>query len=487
MQLAGGVQVARTHFQAGYHAALLSHAVTDGFQRLASTLARERQERVEREEIARLNAAQQRTQRAADIGAIFEARRQAHFHLAHVHLVDEIRHEVGLGLALLEDVEHHGLRRRHVGLVEGADLHEVAAHRDGVFPHHEVLGQLFDGVDLVVGARDGRVDVGQAHLEVAALVPQVVAREVHDGAAIARVFLEQQGVHLDVGQNALAVLAQALGHQLLDPQTQNAAALLREERELVASLQVVVVQKRCQADGRVVDGVLAALALGVDGVRHELFQVDAHERRRQQAEHGQRGEAPAHGGLAGEHRGPPFFARLALKHGAGVGDGHEVLHQLLFADAVGHGVAHGTQGQARLDGAAALRRDHEQRGLGLRFGQNGAHAHGRVGVQRLERDLRRIGLVVFRDGHGRLRGTALADEHDRLQPLGDDRVGEILDVAQGVRRIARKVRPSHVLLGARARFLREVVQARILGMDTAGNAVLHEGFRGRIQFFYITG
>ena len=63
----------------------------------------------------------------------------------------------------------------------------------------------------------------------------VYKRQVHDGAAIARVFLEQQGVHLDVGQNALAVLAQALGHQLLDPQTQNAAALLREERELVAS------------------------------------------------------------------------------------------------------------------------------------------------------------------------------------------------------------------------------------------------------------
>ena len=52
--------------------------------------------------------------------------------------------------------------------------------------------------------------------------------------------------------------------------------------------------------------------------------------------------------------------------------------------------------------------------------------------------------------------------------------------------LARSVHP-HVLLGARARFLREVVQARILGMDTAGNAVLHEGFRGRIQFFYITG
>ena len=53
--------------------------------------------------------------------------------------------------------------------------------------------------------------------------------------------------------------------------------------------------------------------------------------------------------------------------------------------------------------------------------------------------------------------------------------------------MSRRDRPSHVLLGARARFLREVVQARILGMDTAGNAVLHEGFRGRIQFFYITG
>ena len=486
VQLPRRMQVARPHFQAGYHAALVGHAVANRLKRLASALAGERQKRIQREEIPRLDAAQKRPERAVHVRAVLEARGQTHLHLAHVHLAKEVLHEVGRGLAVAQDVEHRGLRRRHIGLVERAHAHEVAAHGDGVLPHHEVLGKLHDRIDLEVRPRDGGIDVGQAHLEVAALVPQVVLRLVHDDAAISRIFREQQRIHLDVRQDALAVLTQAFGHELLDPQTQHAAALLREERELVAALQVVVVQKRGQADGRVVDGVLAALALGVHRMLHELVQIDAHKRSRQQAEHRQRGEPPAHGRLAGEHRAPTLFASLTFQVGAGIGDGHQMLDQLLGRDAVGHGVAHGAQGQTRLDGAAAFRGDDEKRGLGLHLGKDGAHAHRRVGVERLERDLRRIGLVVLRDGHRRLGGAALPYEHDGFQPLLDDGIGECLDLLKRIRRIAGEIRPSHVLLGARTRLVREIVQARISAMETAGDALFHERLGGRVQFFHIT-
>lgn len=138
-----------------------------------------------------------------------------------------------------------------------------------------------------------------------------------------------------------------LGHQLLDPQTQNAAALLREERELVASLQVVVAKTmpgrwpgrwrpRCTGAR---SSASMACAMNLPGRCPRAPPA--------QAEHGQRGEAPAHGGLAENTAAHPS-SRLALKHGAGVGDGHEVLHQLLFADAVGRRRArHAGPGAAR--------------------------------------------------------------------------------------------------------------------------------------------
>ena len=80
--------------------ARFAHPVADVLERLASPLARERQKRVQREEIARLDAAEQRTQDRSHIGAVLKARGQAHLDLAHVHIADEVLHEIGLGLAL---------------------------------------------------------------------------------------------------------------------------------------------------------------------------------------------------------------------------------------------------------------------------------------------------------------------------------------------------------------------------------------------------
>ncbi len=100
--------------------------------------------------------------------------------------------------------------------------------------------------------------------------------------------------------------------ELLDPQAQHAPALGGEERELVAALQVIVVEERRQVDGRVIDGVLRTGLLGRASVGHERFHVDTCERRRHQPEHRERREPAAHRGLAGKHRTPAFLACLPI-------------------------------------------------------------------------------------------------------------------------------------------------------------------------------
>ena len=134
-----------------------------------------------------------------------------------MHIADVVFDEVGIGLAVAQDAEHRLLGRRHVGLIERAHVHEVAAHRDGVFPHDEMLGKLGGVIDFEVETRNRGVKIRKAHLEVLAFVPQVGFGLVHDGGAIARILVEQQGIELDVGKNALASLAEAFGNQLLDP------------------------------------------------------------------------------------------------------------------------------------------------------------------------------------------------------------------------------------------------------------------------------
>ncbi len=231
-------------------------------------------------------------------------------------------------------------------------------------PHDEVLCKLLHRVDAVVLARNVRVDVGQAHLEVMALVPQVGLRLIHDDAAITRIEIKQQRIDLDVGKDALALLAHGFGDELLDPKTEDAPALRREKRELVAALLVVVVKEGGQPDGGIVDGVFAATLLGFARMLDERLEIDARERCGQKPEHRQGGEAAADRRLSREDGEPPFLARLFLEIGAGIGDSHQMADDLLLTENLREALAHRAQKQTRLDGAAAFRRDDDERALG---------------------------------------------------------------------------------------------------------------------------
>ena len=346
-----------------------------------------------------------------------------------------------------------------------------------------MFGKLERGVDLEVQARDGRVDIGEAHLEVLALVPQVGLRLIHDDAAIACIAREQERIDLDVRQDALPLLAKRLGDELLDPKAQDAPALRREERELVAALKVVVVEERGEVDRRVVDGVLAAALFGVLRVGDELLQVDAGKCCGQKAEDRQRGEAPANGGLAVEDGQPTLFVRLALELRARVGDGDQVVREVDFRRLRLEGVAQRRREQARLDGAARLRGHDDERRRGIAVGEQLAHAHGRIGIERLERDAvcpNRVRLVVFRDGHGRLRGSALADEDDGLDAARHHIVSKALNFREVALRAHAQIDPAHKVLGGLARTVGEIIKRCVLGQHTAGDAFLHKRFRRRV-------
>ena len=171
---------------------------------------------------------------------------------------------------------------------------------------HQVIG-AFHGIRKL---RDSGVNVVKTLRETDSFILRVITRYVLDNAAIAGILRQKQRINLDVRQNALAVFAQALGHQLLNPQTQNAAALGCEERELVAIVAVVVVQERCQLNCGIVQVIGAAHLFGNARLFHKRVQTNAHQRRWKQAENRKRRVTTTHGRLAVQNVAPVFLVRL---------------------------------------------------------------------------------------------------------------------------------------------------------------------------------
>ena len=184
-----------------------------------------------------------------------------------------------------------------------------------------MLSQIEHAVDAEGEARNSRIDVGEAHVEILALVPQVGFGLVGDDAAVFRVFGKKQRVELDVRQDSYTLLTEAFGDELLNPKAKHASAFRREETELVAAVQIVVIQEAGQCNGGVVDGVFAADAFGIFGVTQKAAQVDADECSGHQAEYRKRAEAAANGRLAEEACAPTFVVGALLQVTAGIGDG----------------------------------------------------------------------------------------------------------------------------------------------------------------------
>lgn len=130
-----------------------------------------------------------------------------------------------------------------------------------------------------------------------------------------------------------------------------------------------------------------------------------------------------------------------------------------------------------------LRGHDNERRRWIAVGEQLAHAHGRIGIERLERDAvcpNRVGLVVFRDSHGRLRGSALADEDDGLDAARHHIVGKALNFREVALRAHAQIDPAHKVLGGLARTVGEIIKRCVLGQHAAGDAFLHKRFRRRV-------
>ncbi len=151
------------------------------------------------------------------------------------------------------------------------------------------------------------------------------------------------------------------------------------------------------------------------------------------------------------------------------------------------GGAHGLQQHARLDGAAALRRDDHEGAAGVAHGEHLAHAHRRVGVQRAELHAVGVVLVVLGDGHGGLGGAALADEQDGVDARLHGLVGEGAHGLQVALGIGGQVGPAHVAGRARPRLVGELVERGVLRVDAAGRPGLHQGLCRGVRFLDVCG
>ena len=175
--------------------------------------------------------------------------------------------------------------------------------------------------------------------------------------------------------------------------------------------------------------------------------------------------------------------RLALELRARVGDGDQVVREVDFRCLRLEGIAQRGRKQARLDGAARLRGHDNERRRWIAVGEQLAHAHGGIGIERLERDAvcpNRVGLVVFCDGHGRLRGSALTDEDDGLNAARHHIVGKALNFREVTLRAHAQIDPAHKVLGGFARTVGEIIKRCVLGQHAAGDAFLHKRFRRRV-------
>ena len=293
--------------------------------------------------------------------------------------------------------------------------------------------------------------------------------------------VEQVDVDLDVRHDALAVLAEALGDELLHPQAKDATGLGRDVGEAIGrGGREVRDEEARELHGGVVQAVLGAHALHLGGARHHVAHVQAAQGRRHQAEDRERREAPAHGGLAEEHAAEGALACKLLQVASRVGDGHEVLAGLLLTELAHHIFPDDVVQRERLERAARLAR-HDEHGMRVvHTVQDLPHVHRRQGVERGEAYVGVQGGAELRDGHGCLRAAALAEKAHVVDVIFGHAAGKLFDLLNRSGGVACQVGPTHEVACAVQGNIAEVIQAAVLDVHAGGHVLCHE-FLGRAR------
>ncbi len=205
------------------------------------------------------------------------------------------------------------------------------------------------------------------------------------------------------GDEALPLLARRLRDELLDPQAE--ASWDRTDFDLVAPTLPALPHALAELE----PGVALVEPAGVDHLldtEEKALEVDAHERRRDEAERRQGRVAAADCRLAGKDGPETPLARKGLELGAGVGDGGERLRAAVRP------VPEEVEVAACLEGRARLRGDEEERPRRVeRIGR----AANRGGMGRVE-DLEMVALEGAAEDLGRQARSAHAEQDHRVEP-----------------------------------------------------------------------
>ncbi len=180
------------------------------------------------------------------------------------------------------------LGRLDVGLVEGIDAQAMAGHRRRHLPQEELLPQVVQVPQAQAHHRMPGILEGLHSLVVGivAVQPQV------DEQPVVAIDIRRAQRLADHGQDALALLAGALGDELLHPITKVAKPRRGDKGHLVPASLGQLTQDRAQPGAVVVAIHRAVARLTVAGHGQRLLQqrlyVHSHQRRRHQPKVGQR-------------------------------------------------------------------------------------------------------------------------------------------------------------------------------------------------------
>ena len=205
----------------------------------------------------------------------------------------------------------------YVGLVEGVDAEGRSGHGHAHLPDEEeraeFLGPFKPYAQRRVAGRLERVEDARRLVGFSPLLRfarRVPIEKQADEDPVLAVLVRRARRLGDDRDDAPALLAGALGEELLRPVRKRLPVGRREEGDLVAPREREFPQRRPEEEARVVAGLVLATVRGLGGLREKRGDVGPGERRRRQTERAQGREAAPHlGRVPRTRRGIPARGR----------------------------------------------------------------------------------------------------------------------------------------------------------------------------------